>query len=109
MPAWGAKYGLLPRPSPPGPSGCCFAGVAYVIAFTILMNYLAYLALKFYSGQQPRASVSAAEFLKLASFQCGTCRSGPLLFLLTGMGSTWIAGVVCWTAHATGTKADCCT
>jgi hypothetical protein len=34
------------------------AGVAYVAAFTLLMNVLAYLALKFYSGQQPRASVS---------------------------------------------------
>lgn len=33
-------------------------GVAYVLAFALLMNYFAYLALKFYSGQQPRASVS---------------------------------------------------
>lgn len=33
------------------------AGVGYVTAFTLLMNYLSYLALKFYSGQQPRASV----------------------------------------------------
>jgi len=37
---------------------CCAAGVAYVVAFAVLMNFLAYLALKFYSGQQPRASVS---------------------------------------------------
>lgn len=34
------------------------AGVGYVLAFAFLMNYFAYLALKFYSGQQPRASVS---------------------------------------------------
>lgn len=34
------------------------AGVAYVVAFTFLMNFFAYLALKYYSGQQPRASVS---------------------------------------------------
>jgi hypothetical protein len=29
-----------------------------VLAFTVVLNYFAYLALKFYSGQQPRASVS---------------------------------------------------
>jgi hypothetical protein len=39
-------------------AGFAAAGVAYVLAFTLLMNYFAYLALKFYSGQQPRASVS---------------------------------------------------
>jgi hypothetical protein len=36
------------------------AGVAYVVAFAVVMNYFAYLALKFYSGQQPRASVSSS-------------------------------------------------
>jgi hypothetical protein len=36
-------------------------GVAYMLAFTLLMNYFAYLALKFYSGQQPRASVSRRD------------------------------------------------
>lgn len=36
------------------------AGVAYTLAFTLLMNYFSYLALKYYSGQQPRASVSCS-------------------------------------------------
>lgn len=31
-----------------------------MLAFTFVMNYFSYLALKFYSGQQPRASVSVA-------------------------------------------------
>lgn len=35
-------------------------GVAYTLAFTLLMNYFSYLALKYYSGQQPRASVSCS-------------------------------------------------
>lgn len=35
----------------------CATGVAYVLAFTVLMNYFAYVALKYYSGQEPRASV----------------------------------------------------
>eukprot|EP00878_Enallax_costatus_P047499 GHUV01058290.1.p1 GENE.GHUV01058290.1~~GHUV01058290.1.p1 ORF type:complete len:113 (-),score=19.55 GHUV01058290.1:18-356(-) len=35
-----------------------WAGVGYLIGFTLLMNVLAFLALKYYSGQQQRASVS---------------------------------------------------
>lgn len=34
-----------------------WAGVGYLIGFFLLMNVLAYLALKYYSGQQERASV----------------------------------------------------
>lgn len=41
---------------------CCtivsYAGFGYLVGFTLLLNYLAFLALKFYSGQQARASVS---------------------------------------------------
>jgi hypothetical protein len=33
-------------------------GVAYDFGFTALVNFAAYLALKYYSGQQRRASVS---------------------------------------------------
>jgi hypothetical protein len=34
-----------------------WAGIGYLLGFTLLVNFLAHLALKYYSGQQQRASV----------------------------------------------------
>jgi hypothetical protein len=35
------------------------AGAGFLVGFTLLLNFFAFLALKYYSGQQARASVSA--------------------------------------------------
>lgn len=62
-----------------------FAGFGYLVGFTLVTNYMAYLALKYYSGQQDRASVSliwqeaAAAGLAIGaqgSFPGGTTRDG---------------------------------
>jgi hypothetical protein len=34
------------------------AGFGFLVGFTLLLNFFAFLALKYYSGQQARASVS---------------------------------------------------
>jgi hypothetical protein len=34
------------------------AGFCFLVGFTLLLNFFAFLALKYYSGQQARASVS---------------------------------------------------
>jgi hypothetical protein len=44
-----------------------------VLAFTFVMNYFSYLALKFYSGQQPRASVSVAGLPLLPCSMASGC------------------------------------
>jgi hypothetical protein len=36
----------------------CCAGFGYLVGFTLLFNFMAFLALEYYSGQQTRASVS---------------------------------------------------
>jgi hypothetical protein len=39
-------------------SAVCCAGFGFLVGFTVLLNFFAFLALKYYSGQQARASVS---------------------------------------------------